>query len=130
MIDQLRDPFAKTYRAQDDLKYQETKYLETLISCDENLTAWLFGIAAARDDRRALARNPRIRTVLDCCLSEARASLKHKLDDEAPFSFNLASPLETDRFCNHLVNLWNRMQAGWVVADKAIRSRMPQIQRA
>jgi hypothetical protein len=124
-IDKLRDPESRTYRAQDDLTYQDVTFLETLINDDGNLTRWLAGIARAGDDRRSLARNPRIHTVLASCLSEASASLKTNSTDEAPFAFDLKSPERTDRFCNYLINLWNRMQAGWVVANEVISRRLP-----
>ena len=123
IVDQLRDPGARLYRAQDDLKYQEVKYLETLVD-EANLQPWLLGIAEAHDDRRALSCNPRIRRVLTSCLLAARASLSRKLNDEAPCAFDLSSPEQTHRFCNHLVNLWNRTQAGWILAHEAVRNRM------
>jgi len=124
IIDHQRDPHSRTYRAQDDLSYQQVEYLKALINDEANLRCWLLGITEAGDDRRALARNPRIQPVLASCLSAASASLKSKLIDEAPFAFDLGSPQQSDRFCNHIVNLWNRMQAGWVVANEAIRGRI------
>lgn len=123
IVEQMRDPGARQYRAQDDLQYQEVKCLETLVD-EVNLQTWLLGIAEAHDDRRALSCNPRIRRVLTSCLLAAQTALPTKLDDEAPFAFDLSSPEQTHRFCNHLINLWNRTQAGWILAHEAVRNRL------
>jgi len=123
-LSSLTDKETRNYPVQDDLWLWEAALLQALINDHANLHCWLVAITESHGDPSAMCDNSRFQQLLGDCLSDARELLK--TDPEATTSLNvdIALPRQRDAFCIRLVELWNRLQSAWVLADEAIRHRM------